>query len=111
MNWRVSRRSKYGARKTEVDGITFDSRAEARRYGELKMLEQSAIIKDLELQPRYPLYVNGIKVCTYVADFHYYDCEKGQWVIEDKKGFKTPVYKLKLKFFRALYPNLLFLES
>lgn len=112
MNWRVpSTRSKYGARRCVVDGISFHSKAEGKRYAELKMLERSAIISMLTLQPRFELHVKGVKVGSYVADFHYYDKEKGVWVVEDKKGFRTPLYKFKLKVFRALYPEINFLES
>lgn len=99
--------SKYGAVRTEVDGITFASKREARRYSELKLLERAGEIADLELQPRYPLVVNGVKVCTYVGDFLYRPTFRGavmaQPVVEDAKGFKTPEYKLKAKLFRAVH--------
>jgi dsDNA-binding SOS-regulon protein len=65
--------SKYGAVRTEVDGISFASKKEARRYSELKLLERAGEIADLQLQPRFPLTVNGVRVCTYVADFQYRD--------------------------------------
>lgn len=93
--------SKYGAKKTVVDGITFASKAEARRYTQLKMMEQAGAIKALELQPAYELVVNGQLICKYVADFQYH--ENRQLVVEDVKGFKTPEYKLKKKLLLALY--------
>jgi hypothetical protein len=94
-------RSKYNARKTEVDSHTFDSLAESRRYSELKLLEKAGEISGLELQPRYPIVVNGVKVCEYRADFRYFD--RGQQVVEDVKGFRTDVYQLKKKLVKACY--------
>ena len=94
----MTRRHKYGAVKTVVDGITFPSKAEARRYGELQMLG----VRDLELQPKFPVVINGAKICTYIADFAYLEIN-GDAVIEDVKGMKTPVYRLKKKLVEALY--------
>jgi hypothetical protein len=94
--------SKYGAQRTEVDGITFASKKEARRYGELKLLQRAGTIRDLKLQPRFPLTVNGRLVCTYVGDFEYLTVPIGARIVEDAKGFKTPEYKLKAKLFKAL---------
>jgi hypothetical protein len=93
--------TKYGAIRTEVDGVTFASKAEARRYAELKLLERAGEIAQLELQPRYPLVVNGVKVATYVGDFRY--IERGGLVVEDTKGVRTPVYKLKAKLMLAVH--------
>jgi hypothetical protein len=93
--------NKYGARKTEVDGITFDSAKEAKRYGELKLLERAGEIAELELQPKYDLTVKGQKVCTYKADFRYF--EHGCEVVEDVKGMRTPVYRLKKKLMKACH--------
>jgi hypothetical protein len=93
--------SKYGNRRTEVDGITFASAKEAKRYGELKLLERAGQITSLTLQPRFPLKVAGKLVTTYVADFSYLERD-GRVVVEDAKGFKTDVYKIKAKLFDAL---------
>lgn len=95
------KRSKYGAKKTEIDGFVFDSKREAARYSELKMLEQAGEIKNLTLQPKFPCFVNGKLVCTYIADFQYHDVVGRH--VEDAKGFKTDVYKLKKKLVEALY--------
>lgn len=92
---------KYSAQATEVDGIRFASKREARRYQELKLLEYAGGIGGLELQPRFPLVVNGVKVGVYVADFQYE--ENGEIVTEDCKGVRTQVYRLKAKLVRALY--------
>tara|TARA_R110000824_G_scaffold36098_1_gene112426 strand:- start:2528 stop:2836 length:309 start_codon:yes stop_codon:yes gene_type:complete len=100
--------TKYRAIKTEVDGITFDSRKEAARYKELILLEKSGVISHLELQPQYDCVVDGKKICSYRADFRYFD-EKS-CVIEDVKGYKTPVYKLKKKLVEALYPGMKIVE-
>lgn len=99
--------SKYGAKRTTVDGITFASKKEARRYGELKLLAKAGRVQDLRLQPRYPLHVNGELVCTYVADFAYVavndNGEAERPYVEDVKGFKTPEYRLKSKLFKAVH--------
>ena len=98
-------KNKYRAIPTVVDGIRFASKAEAKHYGELKILEAAGDIKDLELQPEYPIIVNGIRVAIYRADFRYMDRTKHGviQVIEDVKGMRTPVYKLKKKLVEALY--------
>jgi hypothetical protein len=94
--------NKYGNRKTVVDGVTFASAKEATRYAQLRTLERAGVIKGLILQPRFPLVVNGAKVCTYVADFEYRD-EDGTRVIEDVKGVRTDVYRIKNKLLRAVH--------
>ena len=93
--------TKYKAIKTEVDGIMFASKKEAMRYKELKFLRSQYRISDLILQPKFPVEVCGKKICTYVADFLYH--ENGQKIIEDVKGVKTPVYRLKKKLVEAIY--------
>ena len=95
---------KYGAVRTTVDGISFASKAEAKRYGELKLLEKAGQIGGLELQPRFPLEHRGIKLTTYIADFSYWTMgQPPQRVIEDVKGMKTAVYRLKKKLVEAHY--------
>ncbi len=95
------KRSKYNAVKTAVDGITFASKAEAKRYGELKLLERACQIANLKLQPVYECVVNGKLVCKYVADFRY--TTPYGFTVEDVKGMKTPVYRLKKKLVEALH--------
>lgn len=100
------RRNKFNNIKTVVDGIKFDSKAEAARWVELKLLEKAGAIKDLERQVECPLEVNGELVCNYLADFEYYEKTPiGKWklVVEDLKGYQTDVFKLKAKLFRAVY--------
>ena len=106
-----SSRSKYGAKKTIVDGIKFDSKWEAERYGQLKAMEKAMFIRDLELQVPYDLIVNDIKICKYIADFRYKkesnhtitDDEYYIEVVEDTKGFETQEFKLKKKLMKALH--------
>lgn len=99
--------SKYHARKTVVDGITFDSRREADRYLVLKGMEKDGSIEDLRRQVRYELIpafdVDGkhYRPVYYVADFVY--VEDGKEVVEDVKGMRTDVYKLKSKLFARRY--------
>jgi hypothetical protein len=95
--------SKYKNRKTEVDGITFDSKREAARYSTLKLLQRAGHIRDLELQPVFPIVINGVKICKYKADFQYFDITAGKQIVEDCKGFATREYKLKKKLVRAVF--------
>ena len=100
-------RSKYHAKKTVVDGITFDSRKEAYRYLALKGMEEDGSIEDLRRQVRYELVpafdVDGrhYRPVYYVADFVY--VEDGKEVVEDVKGMRTDVYRLKSKLFARRY--------
>lgn len=95
--------NKYHAKKEVVDGITFASRHEASRYRQLKLMEKAKAIQDLHLQVIFPLikkseYGREIK---YIADFVYY--EDGHMVVEDSKGMRTPVYKLKKRLMAEIY--------
>lgn len=100
----MGRRNKYGAQPTQIDGIKFASKAEARRFMQLAQLEAAGQITDLELQPAFPLVVLGQKVCTYKADFKYKE-KDGKTVVEDVKGMETPVFRLKWKLTQILYPS------
>lgn len=100
-------KSKYGAKKTEIDGIKFDSKKEGKRYLELKEMLKNNKISDLELQPRFLLqdkFKHGgktIRKIEYVADFKY---KTGtDTIVEDVKGFKTDVYNIKKKIFLFNY--------
>ena len=101
---------KYGNRKTIVDGIKFDSKFEAKRYCELKLLAKAGVIKGLELQPKFRLIPtfrkNGktYRGITYIADFAYYD-ENERYVVEDVKGYKTKEYQIKRKLFEYIFPD------
>lgn len=93
-------RKKFGSIETEVDGFKFASKREAKRWGELRLMEKAGQIKKLARQVVYDLTVNGIKVCDYIADFVY---EKPELTIEDCKGMRTPVYILKAKLMKAVH--------
>lgn len=114
----AQRRSKYGVRMDEagkaartVDNVLFASLKESRRYQDLKLLEQSGHICFFEWDKRklrWPLEVNGKLICTYEADFAYYDSNLVQnprhgKIVEDCKGFKTPAYRLKKKLMLAIH--------
>lgn len=118
------RRSKYGNRKTMVDGITFDSKKEANRFRELQLLERAGKITALQRQVKYVLiptqrefsneiYKKGAhqghfkpgkvleKECSYIADFAY--IQDGAYVVEDTKGVRTEAYKIKRKLMLERY--------
>lgn len=97
------KKSKYGAVKTEIDGITFDSKHEASRYQELRLLEQAGEITNLRLQVPYILFPKNKhgRALKYIADFTYND-GNGQLIVEDAKGVKTPVYRLKRRLMAEL---------
>lgn len=118
MTFHSKLRNKYNVsppRKRTVDGIVFDSAAEARRYGELHLLEKAGEIEKLELQVPFELIakfthknsgaVRGVK---YIADFQY--MEKGTTVVEDVKGCITQVYRIKRVLLLWKYPEIEFRE-
>ena len=109
--------SKYGNRRVEADGHTFDSVKEMNRYMDLKYLLLAGEIQCLELQKPFELQPafrdkNGKwhQAVRYICDFYYFDKHLGRYVVEDVKGFKTEVYKLKKKLFEYRYPDLELLE-
>ena len=91
------KKSKYGASKTECDGIVFDSKKEAERYKVLKLLLKAGAIGLLELQVPYELNEGGSHSLKYIADFVYVDAITGKSIVEDTKGFKTREYLKKKK--------------
>jgi len=113
-------RQKYNAVKTEIDGITFDSKAEAKRYAELVRLLRANLIADLETQPKFVLQKsftdcrgNRHRAITYTADFQYRNCGDGKFysVVEDVKGGKatqTAAFAIKWKLAIKQNPTLSF---
>lgn len=99
------RDSKYHSKKVVVDGITFDSEREARRYGELMALRLAGEIRDLELQKSFeliPVQRDSAgrvieRAVRYKADFYYYDVRCRCYVVEDTKGVRTDDYIIKRK--------------
>ncbi len=96
----VKNPSKYHNEKIEIDGHTFDSKAEAARYKELQIMQRAGAIKSFNIQPSFVL-TTGIR---YRPDFIVWD-GKTVWV-EDVKGIETKDFKMKAKLFRSLYPYL-----
>lgn len=115
-------RSKYGAKKVTVDGITFDSKKEANRWCELWLMERAGVITGLERQVKFVLIPSQCekverysktgkrlsddfrcveREVSYVADFVYY--QDGKMVVEDTKGFKTDAYIIKRKLMRYVH--------
>jgi hypothetical protein len=102
--------NKYHNTKVIYNGIKFDSKKEMQRYKELELLESTDYICNLELQKKFLLqdgYTNAkgkkIRPIYYIADFYYYDYIDNKWVVEDTKGVRTEVYKLKKKLFEYKY--------
>lgn len=89
----MTRLNKYRARKTSVDGITFDSQAEAFRYRSLKLLEKAGEITGLILQPEFAFMESGERAFRYKADFQY--LRGSQVIIEDVKGVDTDASRLR----------------
>jgi hypothetical protein len=111
--------SKYNVspdtRERTVDGIIFPSMKQAKRYAELKLLEKQGLIRGLELEPEYEIHIRSCetgqaqKVCSYFADFAYFETANGNGgprtirVVEDVKGYQTQMYRLKKKMVKAQY--------
>jgi hypothetical protein len=98
-NVRMTNRSKYRAKRTVVDGINFDSKKEAKRYMDLKSLRESGEVAWFLMQVPFRLPGNT----TYRADFLVF-WKDGRVTVEDVKGFRTEVYKLKKRQVEDLYP-------
>lgn len=119
MRWPIlptSNKSKYNNKKVSINGKVFDSKKEANRYCELIKMQQAGLIKDLETQKKFLLLdtfrKNGktYKQINYYADFVYYNIYEKKIVVEDVKGCRTEVYKIKKKLFEFIYPNLTIVE-
>lgn len=98
-------KSKYGNKKTQVQGINFDSKLEASYYVKLKLMETNGYISDLKLQVPYILAEKGKgkREMKYIADFVYFDNSTKEIVVADAKGFVTNVYKLKKRWMEEKY--------
>jgi len=97
--------SKYKNIKVTLDGFKFDSKKEARRYRDLKLLEKAGEISDLNVHPKFQIEVNGKNICTYSADFEYLHNHSKKRIVEDVKvdATKTQTYRLKKKLMEAVY--------
>lgn len=96
----MRRGNKFGAVAVVVDGIRFDSKIEARRWNELRVLASIGEIMHLDRQRRFPLLVNGQTIGHYVADFVYH-LPNGDRIIEDVKGRQTEIFKRSAKHMAA----------
>ena len=101
-------RNKYHSRKVTIDGVTFDSKKEAMRWRELRLLERAGKLTALQRQVKFELIpsqrIDGKVVeraCSYIADFAY--CMNGEYIVEDTKGFRTPEYVIKRKLLLHKY--------
>lgn len=101
----ASRPSKYHNVRTRIDGITFDSKREASRYMELRLAEKAGRVRNLKRQVPFRFVINDIDCGAYVADFTYDEYLTEMWrpVVEDVKGVRTDVFKLKRKLMFACH--------
>lgn len=105
--------SKYHNKRVEHDGAVFDSKRELKRWLVLRVLERSGSIRNLQRQVAYPISIDGLLICKYVADFVYEAQRRGnhdgvpviEWVrvVEDAKGMRTREYLLKKKLMKAIH--------
>lgn len=98
-----AKKSKYGNKKTEVNGIKFDSIKEANYYKKLLILLKAGEIGLLELQVPYELNPGGTHSLKYVADFRYTETKTGEQKVIDVKGMRTAVYKKKRKLMKKIF--------
>ena len=109
-----AKRSKYGNKKTVINGVIYDSQKEANRAMELAMLQKAGVIKNLERQKRFEIVpkTKDERAVFYVADFVY--MQDGKLIAEDVKSDITrrnPTYIIKRKLFKYRYPEYEFRES
>lgn len=102
---KTARRSKYGNVSSEVDGLKFDSIKEAKYYGQCKMRVMAGDLKKFDFHVSYPIIVNGVKICSYEADFVLYHPDGTVSVIDVKSKATEglPVFRLKQKLMLAVH--------
>lgn len=114
-----NKNNKYSNQKVTIDGETFDSKREAKRYCELKLLERAGEIRHLRRQEKFLLIPSQFeevtdakgkpkqkcieRECVYIADFVYQDSRTGKLVVEDTKGVRTKEYIIKRKLMLKEY--------
>ena len=96
-------RKKYGNIKCTYNGIKFDSKGERDRYKVLELEQKAGDVSDLKTQVKFPIIIEGVKVCTYIADFTYYRKSEPNLIVEDYKGVITGLFTLKKKLMKAVY--------
>lgn len=104
-------KSKYGNKKTKIDGLTFDSKAEALYYSELKLKQKTGEILFFRVQPRYRL-LDGFekdgkkhRPIDYIADFEVHHTDGSIEVVDVKGAPPTQVFRIKEKLFNYKYPH------
>jgi hypothetical protein len=95
-------KNKYNAKKTEFDGVMYDSKKEACRASELNAMLLDGKIMKIERQVPIACTINNIKVCKLICDF-VYTLADGTVIHEDVKGMVLPVFKLKQKLVKAIH--------
>lgn len=95
--------NKYNAKRVLLDGICFDSKAEANYYTALKLREKAGEVTDIELQRWYDLIVNGKRVARYRADFVFFDRITCTRRVVDVKGYATREFRMKKDLMKALF--------
>ncbi len=97
-------RAKFGNRPLRCrQGHMHQSTLEARRCDELHLMQAAGLVRDLRTQEQFRLDVNGVHICSYIADFVYFDNERGTQVVEDTKGVVTETFRLKAKLMEAVH--------
>jgi len=105
MTWRNRGKTKFGNRKTELAGRTFDSRAEAALFSLLSLRERGGEIRDLAHHPG-TVFLSGARI-QYRPDFRYTVCATGETEWAEYKGFETPSWRKNLRLWRTLGPGTL----
>ena len=98
-----NKKAKFKNIRVQNDDGKFDSKWEAERFQQLRLLENAGAIRELRAQVSFPLMANDEQVGSYVADAVYFDVKLNRKVVEDAKGCKTPLYRWKARHFKAQY--------
>ncbi len=95
------KRGKYNNKILETEDGRFHSQREYIRWRQLKLLNAKGAISDLTRQVPFRLQFNGVLIEKYIADYTY--TERGNFVVEDCKGFRTKDYRRKRKWMKAFH--------
>jgi hypothetical protein len=96
-------KNRYSAKMTRIDGIMFDSKAEAARYQELKLMKAAGLIDKLDTHPSFPIDHNDQRICVVELDFRYWDEKETKYIFEDVKGVDNALSALKRKLVENFY--------
>lgn len=94
--------AKYNNIKCTYKGFKFDSIGERDWYKTLELLQLAGEISELKTQVKFPIVINNLKICNYIADYTYKD-KQGNYIVEDFKGVQTSIFKLKKKLMLAVH--------